>query len=306
MGKLRKIMKKLFLILCLFSLSFMVKAEQPPKFTDEQINEIGVQHNRLLEMHLRSMIEKKLDFMEFDNFSEIIKIQKSNTFASLSGSFNPTNEEISASAREIEVAREKLHNIFEATTNISELNSEINSEMAHIKSNFDGDHLSYNLILYMYSVAKHSANFWYSTDNGGSGLALSLLREISIDLEQKAKITGKKLAEEDAYGAAKGGLSFVGAAILGGPVTLTVFAGYCLGGAALQSLDALWDAKGIDFTPQCLINSNSDFNLSSCMDKANSDYELIQCYNNFVHKWRCCKLLGFKEEGCKIFMPPKK
>jgi len=282
-----------------------MNAEQPPKFTDEQINEIGVQHNRILEMHLKTMIERKLDYLELENFSEIGKIRKTSAFSPLSGNFQPTDEEISNSTKEIETARERLHNIIESTANVSELHNEINREMERVKSNFQNDNLSYNLILSMYSVAKYSADFWYSTNMGGSGLGLSLSREISIGLEQAVKITGKKLAEEDAYGATVGAIGWCGTAIFGGPVGLGAYVGAIVGGAAAASLDALWDARGIDFTPMCEKNSMSNFNVLDCRNKAQNDDELLTCMHNFFYKWKCCKLLGYKDEGCNIFMPPK-
>lgn len=289
----------------ILSLNFYA-SENIPKLSNEQLEQIGELHNKYLEDYFNLIITKKSELKDnLSMFNMIIDYNIHNFRIENENNIEIDKDAIKVRIKEIESADEKLHQIFESTSDYKELESELNKEIEVVKTKASLSNADYNSIMSMYYVAKYSANFWYSIDKGGSGKGETLTKKVieiypTLFSKENSDFTptkAKQIATADAVGAAVGGIRWCVATVWTGAGSVGGFVGGAILGAASASFQA-W-CLGVDPIPGCMMKEPFDYNSFKDIKTADdyTQYVLGMYYEIF-----CCYKTHFKASYCDKYL----
>ena len=214
------------------------------KFTSQQIESIGVKHNQYLNEFLTSCLNNpacsdietfKTYFYnyQFQNFDDPNRTDQGLFRANIAGKVLNGNID---NNQAIESYKTVLKNIADNSSNYKALSNAINNEMQNVEQNTALSNVEYNSIMAMFSVAKHSAYYWMSTAEGGSGQGFTLANTLHaqypiIFSPVDDDFPARTRWENDALGAAWGGVCWSAATAWTGVGTVGGFIYGCVSGA---------------------------------------------------------------------------
>ncbi len=215
--------------------------------SEDEINSIGVMHNKLLDKILTDFDYSTLTNTNMFALARTAFINtdyKNSTTDFKTQTFDQTYAWLNEGVITGNVLNymNLIQTELESGKHFTEVSDYLNSIKQTVSNNSDLTDLEKQTIKIGISVARNSAEYWFPIEYGGNGKGHAHMNRLSQHFGQgditpmKAISKGGKIAGADLAGACVGGIEWCGTAIFGGPVGVGAFIGGCLYSAVAGSL----------------------------------------------------------------------
>lgn len=220
------------------------------RLTDQEINQVGIDHNTQLALIFNSMITQQPNLPNFSSLRNFVytfpfQLSNSNEAPNPQVKSNIINNGIVIPTEWISIKNFISLTVSSCNTYL-EFESVINNKMNELRNNSSLSFDYYNVFMVSLSVLKYSSNFWLPLSLGGSNSGTNYytsLHSIYPSLYPNpndlgpSSISWKKIAEADAVGVLVGGIEWCVASAWTGAGSVGGFVfGLCWGAATSSAL----------------------------------------------------------------------